>query len=114
MNNVEKCRCGSALTDNSIEKCEICNEPKYRIGKTFKEFLETYANEEYSQLSKEEKSYIYNIRSTMLHGEKVFTIDLEPMGLLGYQKSYEDAFHRTISDLVFKAVINWLFSYHET
>ncbi|MFA7286564.1 MAG: hypothetical protein WC052_02820 [Patescibacteria group bacterium] len=108
MSNVEKCECGSALTDKSIEKCEICGEPKYRIGKSFKDFLEKYSNEEYSKLSKEEKSYIYNIRSTMLHGERVFTRDFEPMGFLGYQKSYESAFHRTISSLVFGALINWL------
>ena len=110
MNDVEKCKCGSALTDKSIEKCEICGEPKYRLGKSFKDFLEKYSNEEYSKLSKEEKGYIYDIRSTMLHGEKVFARDFEPMGFLGYQKSYEDAFHRTISNLVFKALINWLSS----
>ncbi|MCC7004428.1 hypothetical protein IT397_00710 [Candidatus Nomurabacteria bacterium] len=108
MNDVEKCECGSALTEKSIEKCEICGEPKYRLGKSFKDFLEKYSNEEYSKLSKEEKNYIYNIRSTMLHGEKVFARDFEPMGFLGYQKSYEDAFHRTISSLVFKTLINWL------
>jgi hypothetical protein len=110
MNEVEKCECGSALTDKSIEKCEICDEPKYKLGKNFKGFLEKYSNEEYSKLSKEEKSYIYNIRSTVLHGEKVFTRDLEPMGFLGYEKSYEDAFHRAVSALVFKALINWLTS----
>ncbi len=108
MNDVEKCECGSAIGDKSIEKCTVCGELKYRIGKSFKDFLEKYANEEYSKLSREEKSYIYNIRSTMLHGEKVFARDFEPMGVLGYQKSYEDAFHRTISSLVFKALINWL------
>lgn len=110
MNEVEKCECGSAITEKSIEKCEICGEPKYRIGKNFKEFFKKYSDEEYSKLSKEEKSYIYNIRSTMLHGEKVFARDFEPMGFLGYQKSYEDAFHRTISTLVFHALINWLLS----
>lgn len=108
MNDVEKCECESALTEKSIEKCEICGEPKYRLGKSFKEFLEKYSNEEYSKLSKEEKSYIYKIRSTMLHGEEVFARDLEPMRFLGYQINYEDDFHGKISRLVYKAVINWL------
>ena len=91
-----------------MEKCDICGDPQYRIGKTFKEFLEKYSNEEYSKLSREEKSYIYNIRSTMLHGEKVFSRDFEPMGFLGYEKQHEDAFQRSISSLVFNALINWL------
>jgi hypothetical protein len=109
MSNVEKCECGSAFTDKSIEKCEICGEPKYRIGKSFKEFLEKYSSKGCSKLSKEEKSYIYNIRSNMIHGKRVFIRDFEPMGFLGYQKSHESDFHRTISSLVFDALINWLF-----
>lgn len=108
MNEVEKCKCGSAKRTPSIEICDLCGEPQYRIGKTFKDFLETHASEEFSKLSKQEKSYVYDIRSTMLHGEKLFLRDSEPMGFLGFQKSYESEFHRVISSLVVSALTSWL------
>lgn len=108
MNKADKCQCGSVPTEKSIEKCEICGEPKYKLGKNFKDFLEKYSHDEYSNLTQKEKNHIYNIRSTMIHGEKPFSLDLESMGFLGYQKSFENSIYMKISELVYKALINWI------
>jgi Apea-like HEPN len=107
LEGIDKCSCGSAKIQKGVEVCDICGEPKYKIGKSIKEFIQKHAGLTFNKLSPQEKRQIYNIRSEMVHGSDIYPRDLNSQ-FTSYSQSLDDSFHRHINGLVSETIRHWV------
>lgn len=97
--------CGSPLRDK-IEKCATCGEPKYRLTKNFKQFLETHVP--FIDQFPTEKRLMYKLRSQLTHGAILLNTDIEPGNWIGSKQTEQDQLHRNVNFIAFVAIYNWL------
>lgn len=95
--------CGLPAKD-SIERCEKCNEPKYRLTKNFKTFLENHVP--FINDLPQEKKLMYDIRSQLAHGLMLFGRDIEPGNWMSAKKDEQDKLARSVEFITFTAIYN--------
>jgi hypothetical protein len=97
--------CSSPIKDE-IETCDKCGEPKYRLARNFKEFLERYVPsiDEYPT----EKKLMYKVRSQLTHGLSLLNRDLEPGTWISSRQQEEDELHQNVRFITLVAIYNWL------
>lgn len=97
--------CGSPAKE-SIERCEKCNEPRYRLTKNFNTLLEERVPfiDEFPR----EKKLMYSIRSKLAHGLMLFGRDMEPGNWMSAKRQEQDELSSRIQFIAFTAIYNWL------
>lgn len=104
----ERCpECGQTITEG-IEKCKFCSQPKYRVTKKFKNFLEKYVPFLEKRFPKERK-LLYEIRSKLSHGLNLLLRDLNPWYFgMSIQIEEQDDLQRRLNFITRTAIYNWL------
>lgn len=106
----ERCLdCGQTITEG-IEKCDHCGQPRYRVTKKFREFLEKYVPFLEERFSKERK-LLYEVRSKLSHGLNLLVRDLEPWYIIMDVRAEEqDTLQRNLYFITRTAIYNWLWN----
>lgn len=110
----EKCpECGQTITEG-IERCNSCSQPKYRVTKKFKKFLEKYVPFLEKRFSKEKK-LLYEVRSKLSHGLNLLIRDLEPWYfMMNIQAEEQYDLQRNLNFITRTAIYNWLWNRGKT
>jgi hypothetical protein len=99
--------CSSPIK-GEVERCEKCGEPKFKLNKTFREFLERYVP--FIDQLPAEKKQMYQLRSQLTHGLTAFSRDIEPGVWMSLKNQEQDELHRSVNYITFVAIYNWLLS----
>lgn len=93
-----------------IEVCHLCDQPRYRVTKKFKEFLKKYVPFLDEQFPKA-KGRFYEVRSQLSHGLELFARDLESWHFIMKRKAEEeDNLQRDLRFITKIALYNWVWN----
>ena len=99
--NIQNCpTCGAP---HSIERCDACDAPIYRIRSRFREFMRTNSSSSMDDLYKQ----MYDTRSRLAHGG-LLRDDLFDSGFYAGEKDNEDRLRRNSLIVVHDALLQWL------
>jgi hypothetical protein len=97
-----------ALIEKKSDVCKECGQPRHRVTKKFKDFLEEYVPNVKAEFP-EELDLIYGVRSDLAHGGRLLLADLEYWNFSGgWRQQQEDAVQRNTHEIVASALRNWI------
>jgi hypothetical protein len=97
-----------ALIEKKSDVCKECGQPRHRVTKKFKDFLEEYVPNVKTEFPKE-LDLIYSVRSDLAHGGRLLLADLEYWNFFGgWREQQEDAIQRNTHEIVASALRNWI------
>ncbi len=95
--------CSTCGAPASIEKCNECGTPIYRLRSRFREFMIEHSLPDQENLYKE----MYDVRSRLAHGG-LLREDLFDTGFYAGEKDNEDRLRRNSLIVVHDAMLHWL------
>jgi hypothetical protein len=96
------------LVPKGQEICSFCGQPKYRVTKRFKDFLEKHVPFLATEFH-EEKKFIYQVRSDLSHGLDLLIQDMKPWTfMLNPRAQKQDILQRNLYFITRVAIYNWL------
>lgn len=98
--------CKACGAPDSIETCEECGTPIYRLRSRFREFMSLYSLPGQDKLFKE----MYDTRSRLAHGG-LLREDLFDTGMYAGEKDNEDRLRRNSLIAVHDALLHWLYNF---
>jgi hypothetical protein len=97
-----------ALIEKKSDVCGECGQPRYRVTKKFRDFLEEYVPNVRKEFP-EELDLIYGVRSDLAHGGRLLLADLEYWNFFGgWREQQEHAVQRNTHEIVASALRNWI------
>ncbi|MDD5302632.1 MAG: hypothetical protein PHS14_05920 [Elusimicrobia bacterium] len=87
-----------------VEKCDECDQPRYKLSSRFRSFLRTYAGKESAPLYRK----FYDTRSSVLHSGEFLRAESMGMWDTGFEGSEDNPNFRHLRNIVRVALINWL------
>jgi hypothetical protein len=103
----EKCvECQQSITEG-LEICPSCAQPRYKVTKKFKEFVQQYAPR---AASKEQfMKSVYKVRSDLAHGlGDLLQSEITPWAIFEKpEQVYQESLQRDLFDCASEAIVNW-------
>jgi hypothetical protein len=97
-----------ALIEKKSDVCRECGQPRHRVTKKFRDFLEEYVPNVKTEFP-EELDLIYGVRSDLAHGGRLLLADLEYWSFFGgWREQQENAVQRNTHEIVASALRNWI------
>ncbi len=106
----ERCPdCRQTITEG-IEKCDHCGQPRYKVTKKFREFLDRYVPL-LEERFPEERKLLYGVRSELSHGLNLLVRDLKPWYfMMNARAEKQDALQRNLHFVARTAINGWLWN----
>lgn len=95
-----------SLIDKSEKKCEKCNQLVFGVNKRFKDFMKK--NITFLKHYPVEEKIMYDTRSKLAHGNRLFYRDLETPYLFSSTYDQESNLQGNVEFLTRIAIYNWL------
>lgn len=91
--------------DEKIERCSICEQPKYAVGRKFREFLDSHVTHGFP---KKEANRLYQIRCGIVHRGQLLLADNLLSTLLDSETYLERQTHETVMKAAQVCLVTWL------
>lgn len=88
--------------DHVVENCACCGQPKYKVSKKFKDFVDKYGYE----VSNKVKNEFYSMRSSISHFGKMFVSSYQPSMFIESQKGFDRRHKEMMERLKFESFSN--------
>ncbi len=99
----------SLMKNGAPVPCEVCGQPRYRLGKRFQDFIKVYAP--FATQRPTELKRLYDVRSGLTHGLELMEDDRAPWAFMkNWRGQYEDDLRRYLTSVVGIAIYNWLWT----
>jgi hypothetical protein len=97
--------CHQALPEE-VDHCDTCGQPKYRVNRSFKDFLDT--NVPFIDELPEERNLLYGVRSQLVHGLDLLYSDLNRFAFGEPRDLQERHLHSRLHLIVPVAAHTWI------
>jgi hypothetical protein len=103
----ERCpACNQSVTLASVETCAECGQPRYRVVKTFGEFLDRYAPVTVDLARA--RDTLYKVRSSLVHGLAMLAADVDLVPIMNVEVERQRMQQQLLAQLTRMVIYNWL------
>ena len=103
----ERCpACNQPVSVASAETCPACRQPRYRVTKTFRDFLDRFAPvpPEFAAA----RDLLYRVRSGLVHGLSMLAADLDQVTIMNIDTDRQRLQQELLGQVTRIAMYNWL------